>query len=108
MSSTLAGARQDRPAGDAAATRWPWEGAPHGVEVLNRPIVVGRQVDEGPVKQEDTGVLRGAKRGGGGDDGVESWLQIHRRAGDHTQDLAGGPLLLKRVAQGALQVFIFR
>jgi hypothetical protein len=64
------------------------------------------EMDELAVEPEDSTQLGVAESEGSGSDGLEHGLDVDWRARHHAEDLAGGGLLLERVAEGALRLFI--
>jgi hypothetical protein len=74
-------------------------------ECVGTEIIVGGEMEQLPVEPIHHAELGIAELHRAPSDGVEYGLDVRRRAGDHTQDLAGGRLLFERVAQGALQVW---
>src|SRR5215469_8228668 len=66
-----------------------------GVYLDSRPPVMGHEVDQGAVKLENSAASCSAECGRPGGDGLEGWLHVRRRAGNHTQDLGRRGLLLQ-------------
>src|SRR5262245_49500532 len=63
---------------------------------------MGRHVETGTIEATNDCVAGVAQAGCAGSNGIEHWLNIRRRAGDDTQDLTGGCLLLQRVGEVAI------
>jgi hypothetical protein len=77
---------------------------PEEGECVGTEIVVGGEMEQFPIEPIHRAELGVAELHRAPRDGVEHGLDVSGRARDHTQDLAGGRLLLERVAQSVLQI----
>src|SRR5207245_1714767 len=86
--------------------RWTWVTGAETREGRRRYVVVSDKVLQGTVELVHRSVLGLAQPHGALHNGIEHGLRVGGRAGDHTQDLAGGRLLLQRLLRGAEEAHV--
>jgi hypothetical protein len=75
----------------------PWENPLQNLQPVEIAAVIGHHVDQISVEAVDHSLRGFAQPHCAGGDGVERWLDVGRRARDHSQDLGRGGLLLQRL-----------